>query len=120
MDWVGKNLDAINFEEGLQKLSQGLQKFDKVSTNLPITDLYQYKNVGQLLSALSEYESRQRREVKKVEGGNVVYDDGRFFVVNPFLKYLGQCYKRFQSCNFRHLVRVYKLSLVNNLFIIFK
>ena len=91
LDWVGKNLDAINFEEGLQKLSQGLQKFDKVSTNLPITDLYQYKNVGQLLSALSEYEGRQRREVKKVEGGNVVYDDGRFFVVNP-LTHESSCY----------------------------
>ena len=91
LDWVGKNLDAINFEEGLQKLSQGIQKFDKISTNLPITDLYQYRNVGQLLSALSEYEGRQRREVKKVEGGNVVYDDGRFFVVNP-LTHESSCY----------------------------
>jgi len=91
LDWVGKNLDAIDFEVGLQKLSQGLQKFDKVSTNLPITDLYQYKSVGQLLSALSEYQGRQRREVKKVEGGNVVYDDGRFFVVNP-LTHESSCY----------------------------
>jgi hypothetical protein len=35
------------------------------------------------LSALSEYEQRLRRKVKPVNGGNVVYDDGRYFIVNP-------------------------------------
>jgi hypothetical protein len=83
LDWVGKNLDNINFEENLDKLSQALNKFEKISSNLPITDLYQYKSAGQLLSALSEYEQRLRRKVKPVNGGNVVYDDGRYFIVNP-------------------------------------
>jgi predicted nuclease with TOPRIM domain len=83
LDWIGKNLDAINFEENLEKLSQALNKFEKISSNLPITDLYQYKSAGQLLSALSEYEQRLRRKVKPVNGGNVVYDDGRYFIVNP-------------------------------------
>jgi hypothetical protein len=83
LDWVGKNLDNINFEENLDKLSNALNKFEKISTNLPITDLYQYKSVGQLLSALTEYEQRLRRKVKPVSGGNVVYDDGRYFIVNP-------------------------------------
>jgi hypothetical protein len=83
LDWVGKNLDNINFEENLDKLSNALNKFEKISSNLPITDLYQYKSVGQLLSALSEYEQRLRRKVKPVSGGNVVYDDGRYFIVNP-------------------------------------
>ena len=83
LDWVGKNLDNINIEENLQKAIQGLKKFEKISSNLPITDLYQYKSLGQLLSALSEYEQRLRRKVKPVNGGNVVYDDGRYFIVNP-------------------------------------
>jgi len=83
LDWIGKNLDAINFEENLEKLSQALNKFEKISSNLPITDLYQYKSAGQLLSALSEYEQRLRRKVKPVNGGNVVYDDGIYFIVNP-------------------------------------
>jgi hypothetical protein len=91
LDWVGKNLDMVNFDETFQKLSNALNKFDKFSSNLPITDLFQYKSVGQLLSAISEYETRQRREVKKVEGGNVVYDDGRYFVVNP-LTHESSCY----------------------------
>jgi hypothetical protein len=81
----------VNFEENFLKVAQALQKFEKISSNLPITDLFQYKNIGQLLSALSEYYNRQRRVVNKVEGGNVVYDDGRYFVVNP-LTHDSSCY----------------------------
>jgi hypothetical protein len=91
LDWVGKNLDMVNFEDNFSKISQALDKFQKISTNLPITDLFQYKNLGQLLSALSEYDGKERRVVKQVEGGNVVYDDGRFFVVNP-LTHDSSCY----------------------------
>ena len=91
LDWVGKNLDGVNFDENISKVSDALNKFEKISSNLPVTDLFQYKSVGQLLSAISEYEGRQRRNVKKVEGGNVVYDDGRYFVVNP-LTHESSCY----------------------------
>ena len=91
LDWVGKNLDVVNFDESLSKLGPALDKFEKISSNLPVTDLLQYKSVGQLLSALSDYENRQRRDVKKVEGGNVVYDDGRYFIVNP-LTHQSSCY----------------------------
>ena len=91
LDWVGKNLDVVNFNDTIVKLTDALNKFEKISSNLPITDLTQYKSVGQLLNALSEYEGRQRRNVKKVEGGNVVYDDGRYFVVNP-LTHESSCY----------------------------
>lgn len=91
LDWVGKNLDVVNFDETFGKTAEALNKFEKISSNLPVTDLFQYKSVGQLLGAISEYEGRQRRNVKKVEGGNVVYDDGRYFVVNP-LTHESSCY----------------------------
>lgn len=91
LNWVGKNLDVINFDESLSKLGPALDNFEKISSNLPITDLLQYKSIEQLLTALNDYENRQRREVKKVEGGNIVYDDGRYFVVNP-LTHQSSCY----------------------------
>ena len=91
LDWVGKNLDVVNFDETFGKTTEALNKFEKISSNLPITDLSEYKSVGQLFGALSEYEGRQRRNVKKVEGGNVVYDDGRYFIVNP-LTHDASCY----------------------------
>lgn len=91
LDWVGKVMDGINFDENFEKVSNAVSRFEKVASNLPITDLYQYKTAGQLFSALSDYDNKQRRTVRKVEGGNVVYEDERFFVVNP-LTYKSSCY----------------------------
>lgn len=89
--WVGKTFDGINFEENSSKLYTSLNKFTKLSTNLPKTDINQYRNLEELISAISIYENRDRRDIKKVEGGNVVYDDGKLFVVNP-LDYKSSCY----------------------------
>lgn len=89
--WVGKTYDGINFEENFPKLYTSLNKFTNLSTNLPKTDINQYRNFEEVISAISIYENRDRRDVKKVEGGNVVYDDGKLFVVNP-LDYKSSCY----------------------------
>lgn len=89
--WVGKTFDGINFEENFPNLYNALNKFTKISTNLPKTDVNQYQSLEELLNAISVYENRERRDVKKVEGGNVVYDDGKLFVVNP-LDYKASCY----------------------------
>jgi hypothetical protein len=89
--WVGKTFDGVNFEENFPKLYNSLNKFTNISTNLPKTDINQYQNLNDLLTAISVYENRERRDVKKVEGGNVVFDDGKLFVVNP-LDYKSSCY----------------------------
>jgi hypothetical protein len=91
LDWAGKNLDAINFDENFTKLVEALNRFEIISTNLPITDLYSYKNLSELIEAITAYQNRIRRDVNRVEGGNVVYDDGSLFVVNP-LTYKSSCY----------------------------
>ena len=91
LTWVGKVFDTINFEENFPKLVEVLTKFDKISNNLPKTDIHQYQNLSELLDVINIYENRNRRDVKQVEGGNVVFDDGRFFVVNP-LDHKASCY----------------------------
>lgn len=91
LTWVGKVFDNINFEENFPKLVDAIKKFDKISTNLPKTDINQYQNLNELLTDIHTYENRSKRDVKKVEGGNVVFDDGRFFVVNP-LDHNASCY----------------------------
>jgi hypothetical protein len=83
LEWVGKVIDDVNFDENIQKLVDGINKFEKISTNLPLTDINQYKSLDQLLKGLSDYENKPRRDFKQVKGGIVVYDDGRYFVVNP-------------------------------------
>jgi hypothetical protein len=89
--WTGKVLDGVNFEDNFTKLSEALKKFEKISSNLPKTDINQYKTLAELTGAITDYEGKSRRNIKKVEGGNVVYDDGRFFVVNP-LNHSASCY----------------------------
>ena len=91
LDWVGKNVDSINFDENFDKLVDAVKKFILIGSNLPVTDLYQYPNTTKLFQALADYENKTRRTVRKVEGGNVVYDDSRFFVVNP-LTQESSCY----------------------------
>jgi predicted nuclease with TOPRIM domain len=91
LDWVGKNVDSINFDENFDKLVDAVKKFVLIGSNLPVTDLYQYPNPTKLFQALADYENKARRTIRKVEGGNVVYDDSRFFVVNP-LTHESSCY----------------------------
>ena len=91
LGWVGKNFDSINFDENFPLLKNALDTFNNIGSNLPQTDLNEYKNVGQLLQAIKDYQQRPRREFRKVEGGNVVYEDPRFFVVNH-LTHQSSCY----------------------------
>jgi hypothetical protein len=92
LEWTGKHLDAINFETNLIYISKLINKFKRISSNLPIKDLYQYRSIRQLSDAINEYENKQRRDYKQVKGANVIYDDKkRFIVFNP-LTHDSSCY----------------------------
>jgi hypothetical protein len=91
LNWVGKNLDKINFDTNLQTTNDYLKKFEKISSNLAKTDLYQYQSLTELVEEINKYEDRQRRNTQKVKGGNLVYEDNRFYVVNP-LTHDASCY----------------------------
>jgi hypothetical protein len=91
LNWIGKTFDGINFEENFAKLVAALKQFEKISSNLPKTDINQYGGLTELLTSLSEYDSKSKRNIRKVQGGNVVYEDDRFFIVNP-LTHEASCY----------------------------
>jgi hypothetical protein len=91
LDWVGKFFDEVGFDSKFKDLVGALKRFETISTNLPLTDINQYKSLDELTNAIKTYDNRVRRDVKEVKGGKVVYDDGRFFVVNP-LNYESSCY----------------------------
>ena len=91
LQWVGKVMDGVNFDDNFIKLNEALKRFEKISTNLPKTDINQYQTLEELITAITNYEGKSRRNIKKVQGGNVVYDDGKYFVVNP-LNHEASCY----------------------------
>lgn len=89
--WAGSVIDPINLEDNLNKVVYALDNFDKLSSNLVKTDINQYKSLNELIEALQTYSNKERRQFKQVEGGNVVYEDKRFYVVNP-LTHQSSCY----------------------------
>jgi hypothetical protein len=91
LNWVGQVLETMDFDQNLMKVKQNIELFKKYSTNLPKTDISQYKSLDELATVIKAYVERPRRSYKQVEGGNVVYEDDRFFVVNP-LTYTASCY----------------------------
>jgi hypothetical protein len=95
LDWVGKVLDMAvlndNFGEYMSKIGPTLDAFEKLSSNLPKTDINQYQSLEELLKVLNDYQNKPRREYKQIEGGNVVFENNRFLIVNP-LTHQTSCY----------------------------
>lgn len=89
--WVGKTFDPINFDENFPQLYAAISKFENIGSNLPQTDINRYNSVNELIQAISTYENRNRRDFKKIQGANLIYDDGKLFVVNP-LDFESSCY----------------------------
>lgn len=91
LDWVGKNLETINFEYDFIRLTEYLKQFEKISSNLPQTDINSYKSIYELEEALKNYSNKEKRGYKSVQGGNLVFENDRFYVVNP-LTHEASCY----------------------------
>lgn len=91
LDWVGKNLETINFEDNFRNAIQYLREFEKISSNLPQTDINSYNSVSELGKALDTYSKKEKRNYKPVQGGNLVFENDRFYVVNP-LTHEASCY----------------------------
>lgn len=91
LDWVGKVFDDINFDNTFPVLVSSLDRFDNISTNLPLTDINQYKSFNELVNVIKGYDNRARRDVKEVKGANVVFNDDKYFIVNPE-NYESSCY----------------------------
>lgn len=89
--WVGKNFDPMNFDQNFPQLYSAVSKFENIGSNLPQTDINRYNSVNDLIQAISTYENRSRRDFKKIQGANLIYDDGKLFVVNP-LDFESSCY----------------------------
>jgi hypothetical protein len=90
--WIGNILESDNdFNINLQRVKELLKTFNDQSKNFQVKDIYQYSSIDDLSNAIKELEKRVRRQVKSVEGADIVYEDDRFVVVAP-LDYKASCY----------------------------
>ena len=89
--WAGKNLDQISFDGNFELVKNLLSYFNKFGSNLKKTDINQYTGIEELKRVLDEYSERQRRNYKKQNGANIVYDSPKYLVINP-LSHESSCY----------------------------
>lgn len=81
--WMGKSLPADTSLNLIKDLRDKLENFDRVGFNLERKDIGQYKDIDDLHKSLAEYNDRQRREIKKINGADVIYEDDKYLVVCP-------------------------------------
>lgn len=89
--WTGKNLDQISFDQNFELIKNLLSYFNRFGSNLKKTDINQYTGIDELKRVLDEYSERQRRNFKKQNGANVVYESPKYLVINP-LSHESSCY----------------------------
>lgn len=83
LPFLGKSLESGFSSETLENVKSLLKKFVAIGQNLTIRDINKYNNVEELVDALKVYEDKIRRNVKQVEGADVVYEDKKYVIVTP-------------------------------------
>jgi hypothetical protein len=91
LDFLGKILTSGSLENELPKAKTLIEKFKKFQENLQVKDINQIENFDALNGLITNYEDRNRRSVKKLEGADEVYSDDRVSIVTP-LNHAASCY----------------------------
>ena len=91
LNFLGKVVSGNNIDEDLLKAKIAIEKFIKYQKNLDEKDINQYDTLKDIQNAIDKHENRIRRDVKEVEGADIVYEDNRFTVITP-KTYEASCY----------------------------
>lgn len=83
LNFIGTVVNPRNFQDDLSIVTKLLKKFSILGPNLVKKDINQYQSIKELKEVLLSYENRIRREVKKVEGADIIYEDDSFVMVHP-------------------------------------
>ena len=83
LNFLGKVISSENLNDDLIKAKIAVEKFIKFQKNLEIKDINQYETLKDISDAIIKHENKVRRDVKKIDGADVVYEDDRFTVISP-------------------------------------
>ena len=81
--FLGDVMPTQNFDENISKAQKAVESFIKYQQALEEKDINKYQSLEDIIKAIDAHENKVRREVKEVEGADVVYEDDRFTVVTP-------------------------------------
>lgn len=91
LDFMGKVLTSDDVDTQLNNLKILLDKFKKFQNNLNVKDINKIENLNALEGLISDYENRNRRNVKRLEGADEIYSDDNVTIVSP-LNHSASCY----------------------------
>ncbi len=83
LNFLGKVISPKSLNDDLIKAKIAIEKFIRFQKNLEIKDINQYETLKDIVDAIEKHENKVRRDVKQVEGADVVYEDDRFTVISP-------------------------------------
>ena len=83
LNFLGKVISPKSLNDDLIKAKIAIEKFIKFQKNLEIKDINQYESLKDIVDAIEKHENKVRRDVKQIEGADVVYEDDRFTVIIP-------------------------------------
>jgi hypothetical protein len=83
LNFLGKVISPESVNDDLMKAKIAIEKFIKYQKNLEEKDINQYDSLKDISDAISKHENKVRRDVKEIDGADVVYEDDRFTVVSP-------------------------------------
>ena len=83
LTFLGNVVPTENFDESLSKAEKVVEKFIKYQQALETRDINQFKSLDDIISTIKNHENKVRRDIKSVDGADVVYEDDRFTVVTP-------------------------------------
>ena len=83
LNFLGKVISPESVNDDLMKAKIAIEKFIKYQKNLEEKDINQYGSLKDISDAISKHENKVRRDVKEIDGADVVYEDDRFTVVSP-------------------------------------
>ena len=83
LDFMGNVLSPDLVETQLGDVKILLDKFQKFKNKLEVKDINKIENLVALEGLISDYENRNRRNVKRLEGADEVYSDNNVTIVAP-------------------------------------
>ena len=83
LNFLGKALSPEDVEGQLNDAKETLTKFIKYQNVLDQRDINQFQSLDDIKKAILAHENKTRRDVKKLEDADQVYEDDRFAVVTP-------------------------------------
>jgi hypothetical protein len=79
--FLGDALQSGNLD--IERAKNAVNNFIRYQQVLSTKDINQFNSIEDLESEIARHENKTRREVKKLEGADQIYEDDRFVVVTP-------------------------------------